>query len=156
VEDMRKVTYHAGAWNAHRGSDQLQQAYTLEPHPLARRLWTVGHYGEVVRAADAGHHLFVEKPMSLYFDEALAMEHAIRRAGVIATAGFQMRYESGHTAIKEFLAGKRLVMLTWVMNGAMEAHAVKHTHTEDRAFSSLASTREDERDGVGRATGVGA
>ena len=88
------------------------------------------HDGEVVRAAEAGYHLFVEKPMSLYLDEALAMERAIRRAGVIATAGFQMRHENGHTAVKEFVAGKRLVMITWAMNGAMEAHSVKHTHTE--------------------------
>src|SRR6266542_3410840 len=77
------------------------------------------HDGEVVRAAEADYHLFVEKPMSLYLDEALAMERAIRRAGVIATAGFQMRHENGHTAVKEFVAGKRLVMITWAMNGAM-------------------------------------
>jgi myo-inositol 2-dehydrogenase/D-chiro-inositol 1-dehydrogenase len=48
VEDMRRLTYHGGAWNPTRGSDQLQQGYTMEPHPLARRLWTLGHYGEVV------------------------------------------------------------------------------------------------------------
>jgi len=57
VEDMRALTYHGGQWNPHRGADQLQQAYRLEPHPLARRLWTIGHYGEVVafgRAVAAG------------------------------------------------------------------------------------------------------
>lgn len=47
VEDMRRLTYHGGAWNPTKGAEQLQQAYTLEPHPLSRRLWTLGHYGEV-------------------------------------------------------------------------------------------------------------
>src|SRR5262249_20894379 len=44
VEDMRTVTYHGGRWNPYRGVDQSQQGYRLEPHPLARRLWTIGHY----------------------------------------------------------------------------------------------------------------
>jgi myo-inositol 2-dehydrogenase/D-chiro-inositol 1-dehydrogenase len=48
VEDMRRLTYHGGPWSGTDSSEQQQQGYTLEPHPLARRLWTLGHYGEVV------------------------------------------------------------------------------------------------------------
>ncbi len=88
------------------------------------------HDGEVIRAAQAGIHLFVEKPVSLYLDEAVEMEQAIERAGVVATVGFQQRHDGWHTAMKEFLADKRLVMMTQVTNGTLESHSVKHTPTE--------------------------
>ena len=88
------------------------------------------HDGELVRAARAGLHIFAEKPVSLFLDEALEMEAAIRSAGVIATVGFQQRHDSWHAAMKEFLADKQMVMVTSVGNGALESHSVKHTHTE--------------------------
>lgn len=53
VEDMRKLTYHGAAWLAATTSEQMQQGYTMQPHPLARRLWTLGHYGEVVAFGQA-------------------------------------------------------------------------------------------------------
>lgn len=88
------------------------------------------HNGEVVRAAETGIHIFAEKPVSLYLDEALEQEAAIRKAGVIATVGFNQRHCVWHTAMRDFLADKRLVMMTVVGNGALESHSVKHTHTE--------------------------
>lgn len=89
------------------------------------------HDGEVVAAARAGLHLFVEKPVSLYYDEAVEMGRAIRQAGVIATVGFQQRHDPRHEAVRDFLAGKRLVMATTVANGTLESHSVKHTRTEE-------------------------
>ena len=89
------------------------------------------HDGEVIRAAAAGIHVFVEKPVSLYVDEAVQMERAIERAGVVATVGFQQRHDAWHAAMKEFLADKRLVMMTQVTNGSLESHLVKHTRTEE-------------------------
>jgi len=89
------------------------------------------HAGEVVRAAGSGLHIFAEKPVSLFLDEAIEMDRAIRRAGVIATVGFQQRHDAWHLAMKEFLADKRLVMITVVANGSLESHSVKHTHTEN-------------------------
>ncbi len=88
------------------------------------------HQDEVVRAARNGLHIFAEKPVSLYLDEALEQEAAIRQAGVLSTVGFNQRHCVWHTAVRDFLAGKRLVMMTVVANGALESHSVKHTHTE--------------------------
>ena len=45
----------------------------------------------VERCAAAGLHLFVEKPVSLFLDEAESMRRAIEKAGVIACAGFNQR-----------------------------------------------------------------
>ncbi|MBM3264130.1 MAG: Gfo/Idh/MocA family oxidoreductase [candidate division Zixibacteria bacterium] len=42
------------------------------------------HNGEVIRASRTGIHVFVEKPMSLYYDEAVDMDRAIRETGVVS------------------------------------------------------------------------
>ena len=88
------------------------------------------HNGEIIQAANAGIHIFAEKPMSLYLNEAIDMERAIQENGVISTAGFQQRYDSRYEAVKEFLADKKPVMSTTIGNGALEDHSSKHTRTE--------------------------
>ena len=88
------------------------------------------HAGEILQAAEKGIHLFVEKPVSLYLDEALEMQRAIDKAGIISTVGFNQRHDNWHDGVRDFLADKRLVMMTYVVNGTLESHSVKHTHTE--------------------------
>lgn len=88
------------------------------------------HRGEVVRAAQKGIHLFVEKPMSLFLDEAIEMQKAIADAGIISTVGFQQRFDVRHDAIKQYLAGKQPVMASYTRHGPLEGHSIKHTPTE--------------------------
>ena len=88
------------------------------------------HNGEILQAANAGVHIFAEKPMSLYLNEAIDMERAIQENGVISTAGFQQRYDARYEAVHDFLAGKQPVMTTMIVNGALEGHSIKHTKTE--------------------------
>ena len=88
------------------------------------------HQGELLQAAQAGIHLFAEKPVSLFLDEALEMERVIREAGIIATVGFQQRHDNWNIGIRDFLADKRLLMMTYVVNSTLESHSTKHTHTE--------------------------
>ena len=88
------------------------------------------HQGEVIHAAEAGIHLFVEKPMSLFLDEALAMNQAIRQAGLLSTVGFQQRFEGRSEAVAHFLADKLVVMAHYAMHAPLEAHNIKHTKTD--------------------------
>lgn len=88
------------------------------------------HNGEIIQAANAGVHIFAEKPMSLYLNEAIEMERVIRENGVISTAGFQQRYDSRYEAVHDFLADKQPVMTTIIGNGSLEGHSIKHTKTE--------------------------
>ena len=88
------------------------------------------HSGEVVAAARAGVHLMVEKPMSLYLDEAIEMQRAIEESGVIATVGFQQRYVGRNEAVRDFLSDKRVVMANMLHNGSLESHSTKHTPTD--------------------------
>ena len=89
------------------------------------------HAGQVEHAAAAGIHLFVEKPMSLYLDQALGMQRAIADAGVLSAVGFQQRFDQRHEAVREYLADKRVVMATYTIHAPLEAHNVKHMPTED-------------------------
>ena len=88
------------------------------------------HNGEIIEAANAGVHIFAEKPMSLYLNEAVDMERVIQENGVISTAGFQQRYDARYEAVHDFLADKQPVMTTMIGNGALEGHSIKHTKTE--------------------------
>ena len=88
------------------------------------------HNGEVIQAAQAGIHLFVEKPMSLFLDEAIAMDRAIADTKIISTVGFQQRFDVRHEAMKAFLADKTPILAEYVFHAPFEAHNEKHTHTE--------------------------
>ena len=88
------------------------------------------HNGEIIQAANAGVHIFAEKPMSLYLNEAVEMQRTIESNGVMSTVGFQQRYDSRYEAVHKFLADKQPVMTTMVVNGALEGHSIKHTKTE--------------------------
>ena len=89
------------------------------------------HAREVVRAAEAGLHLFIEKPMSLYLDEALEMEAAITASSALSTVGFQQRFDGRHTAIYRLLQeGRRPLMACYTYHGPLEGHNVKHHQTE--------------------------
>lgn len=87
------------------------------------------HDGQVLEAVRAGIHIFAEKPMSLFLDEAKEQVAAIQEAGVISTCGFQRRYESQSVTVHDFLMDKRAVTTTCVVDGYLEAHSVKHTDT---------------------------
>ena len=89
------------------------------------------HAGEVMEAARAGIHLFVEKPMSLFLDEALEMQAAIEGAGVLSTAGFQQRFDGRHEALYRHLReGRKPLMASYTYHGPLEGHNVKHHQTE--------------------------
>ena len=88
------------------------------------------HQGELMSAAEAGIHLFVEKPVSLFLDEALKMREVIERNKIIATVGFNQRHDNWHIGIRDFVRNKRLIMMTVIVNGTLESHSVKHTKTE--------------------------
>jgi myo-inositol 2-dehydrogenase/D-chiro-inositol 1-dehydrogenase len=50
------------------------------------------HPGLAVRAARAGKHVLIEKPLALTVDECLRVEEAVAHAGVVLMVGFQRRF----------------------------------------------------------------
>jgi len=61
------------------------------------------HAPVAIKAADAGKHVFVEKPIANTLDEADAMIAACRRNGVLLMVDQTKRYQNRHRKIKELL-----------------------------------------------------
>lgn len=61
-----------------------------------------------IRAARKGLHLFVEKPVNLYLEQARKAAEAIREAGVLSQSGYSLRYLAGSQQLKAFLADKQV------------------------------------------------
>jgi predicted dehydrogenase len=73
------------------------------------------HAPIAVAAAEAGLHVFVEKPMALAEDEAAAMVAAAERAGTVLAVGNMKRYDPAAERLAELLgdlADLRLVRVT--------------------------------------------
>ncbi|MCD6360903.1 MAG: Gfo/Idh/MocA family oxidoreductase [Armatimonadetes bacterium] len=74
------------------------------------------HEGQEQAAAKLGIHLFVEKPVAVDVKTARSVNNAIRKAGVIATAGFQDRYQDIVARMKKLLEKNQpaLIMGYWI------------------------------------------
>jgi predicted dehydrogenase len=80
------------------------------------------HRDQVVRAAAAGKHVLVEKPMATSTTDCDAMIHACRRAGaqlgVIQTARYTAPARAAHDLIvKGRIGDVRMLQLTWLEAG---------------------------------------
>ena len=62
---------------------EVDAVYIATPHP--------GHAEWAIKAAEAGKHVLVEKPMALTAFEAEAMFHAARKAGTFMGEAFMYR-----------------------------------------------------------------
>lgn len=65
------------------------------PHPF--------HPEQAIAAAGAGKHLIIEKPISLSYEEALAVRRAIGKAGVKACVCFEVRFSQQGTATRSII-----------------------------------------------------
>ncbi len=65
---------------------------------------TVFHCEIAVAAAEAGRHIFCEKPMAMTVAECDAMATAVERAGVVCQLGFMRRFDRGFVAAAERIA----------------------------------------------------
>jgi predicted dehydrogenase len=57
---------------------------------------TMEHTAVAVAAAEAGKHLFIEKPLAFSLPEADRIIAAVERAGVTAMVGYMKRYDPGY------------------------------------------------------------
>jgi len=74
------------------------------------------HGDQETLAASKGIHLFVEKPVAVDVKKARLIQRAIEKAGVIATVGFQDRYQDIVAKLRKALAKNPpgLIMGYWV------------------------------------------
>jgi predicted dehydrogenase len=66
------------------------------------------HPDQVLRAAAAGKHVFVEKPFALTLAEADEMLDAARTAGIVLAVGFNRRFHPSMTRLRDAVRGGQI------------------------------------------------
>ena len=66
------------------------------------------HKDQVLAAAKAGKHILCEKPIAAHLPDSEAALAACQEAGVLAAAGFMMRYHNLHQKMREIIASGKL------------------------------------------------
>lgn len=66
------------------------------------------HKDQVIAAAKAGKHVLCEKPIAVQLSDSAAAKAACDEQGVLAAAGFMMRYHSLHRKMRELVACGKL------------------------------------------------
>jgi predicted dehydrogenase len=85
-EDFDQMLKHPG----------LEVVDICTPHHL--------HAQMAIKAAQAGKHLMIEKPVATKYEDLLAMRDAITQAGVLSTVYFELRYIPHMTLVKSVMA----------------------------------------------------
>jgi predicted dehydrogenase len=98
------------AAKAFRGWEEL----VAEPLDAVMVLTAGSHAPIAVAAAEAGKHVFVEKPMCLAVEEGREMIAAADRAGVRLMVGYMKRYDPAYERLAEEVAGWDAVRLVRV------------------------------------------
>ena len=78
------------------GNPEIQAVFIASPNAL--------HALHTQKAAAAGKHILVEKPMAVNVDEAVAMVKDCRRYGVKLGVGFHLRHHPGHRKARKLIA----------------------------------------------------
>jgi len=68
------------------------------------------HEDMEVRLAEKGAHMFVEKPVNLYLDDAVRALEAIRLAGVMCCVGYSLRYMPATAQAEEFFKSHKVAL----------------------------------------------
>ena len=77
------------------------------------------HAPFAIQAAEAGKHIFLEKPMALTIEDCLAIEEAVDKAGVKLMMGFKFRFAPLVVRVKQ-LVRRPLVTVGQSLHSAMK------------------------------------
>ena len=95
---------------------------------------TAAHADQVVAAAEAGCHIFCEKPIALTVAEADRMIAAVQAAGVVTVVNYITRFNPAYLMIKQLLDGGELGRLLTVTHNRMRGFGLYATGARHRAI----------------------
>jgi predicted dehydrogenase len=72
-------------------------------HAISICSYPADHAKQAIMAAGAGKHLIIEKPLALTWNDCLAMEEAVKKAGVKTCVCFECRFSSQVLTIKSVI-----------------------------------------------------
>lgn len=82
------------------------------------------HTDQVVRAAAAGKHTFVEKPFSLSLAGAMRAKEAADKAGIVLAVGFNRRFHPSMAMLRDAVASHRLGTLVTISAEQTALHGI--------------------------------
>lgn len=91
-------------------NDDIDVVYIVTPPGL--------HARDAIKAAEAGKHVWCEKPMAMDAEECMAIIEAARKNGVQLTVGYRMQHEPNTQAIIRYGEEKRYGGVRAVRTGA--------------------------------------
>src|SRR5215211_3755519 len=114
------------------------------------------HEPIAVAAAEAGLHVFVEKPMALSVDEGLAMVSAAEEAGVWLMVGYMKRYDPAFVRLAELLPDRIRLARVTTLESPLGPYVAHHSLvlTDDVDPGRLAEVTEDDTRRVRAAIGT--
>ena len=91
------------------------------------------HVDQVVRAAGAGKHVFVEKPFGLSVEDAIRARDAADRAGIVLAVGFNRRFHPSMGMLRTAVTSGRLGTLVTISAEQTALHGITMTPEAWRA-----------------------
>jgi predicted dehydrogenase len=91
------------------------------------------HPDQVIRAATAGKHVFVEKPFSLSIGDGLRARAAADKAGIVLAVGFNRRFHPSMGLLREAVRSGRLGTLVTISAEQTALHGIAMTADAWRA-----------------------
>ncbi|MGB1309749.1 MAG: Gfo/Idh/MocA family protein [Leucothrix sp.] len=96
VADQFQIPYVAESYEALLQSDQVDAVYI--PLPTSQHIeWSI-------KAANAGKHVLVEKPLALTADDILPVQAAAKANGVIVAEAFMVHYHPQWQQVRQWLS----------------------------------------------------
>ena len=105
---------HATGKKVPQASLYADYTQLLEQQPVDALVICVppSRHGQMeIEAAAKGIHLYVEKPLGIHLDEAVAAEKAIRKSGILCSVGYQQRYAHGIDYARTLLEKQKIRLL---------------------------------------------
>lgn len=92
---------HGGAIKCYTDFAEMLANPTLQIISICS--YPADHAKQAIMAARAGKHLIIEKPIALSWDDCIAVEEAVKKAGVKTCVCFECRYSSQLLTIKSVI-----------------------------------------------------
>ena len=101
-EKAEELKNKYGAKYAYTSAEELIKNPEIDAVYIASPV--VYHAPQAMLAADYGKHVLIEKPIALTYEEGVRVLDYCEKKGVLAAAGFMMRFGSHATAMKKAVA----------------------------------------------------
>ncbi len=102
----------ASEYGADAYTDHREMIDSVEMDALYVSIPPFAHTDAELLAAEAGLHLFVEKPVVLDMDKGFEILEAIEKAGVLSSVGYQLRLLDTSKRLRNYLADRQVAMIS--------------------------------------------